>query len=355
MPCYYPDVVLMDHSPELHGEKAKCLKFIRGCNNEFPGYEFYEKQNKTFQNIGSLYEFIKIPCGDCVGCQEAYSKEWATRMTLEAEKWPSNYFLTLTYDDYHIPIQDELCNKKTGEIFENDNWMQGTVLKEDCQKFLKDLRRQWEYHYKHQGIRFYLSSEYGPSTNRPHYHMILFNFPIPVEELEIRKVDRDGNIHWTHKRLEKIWGKGFIDLCEVNWDTCAYVARYVMKKMKGKKPDEWYYEQGMAPEFNLMSRMPGIGMDFFSKNFQKIYQRDEIILKGHREKIQPVKPPKYYDRKFDLINPEEMKKIKEKRKMIAASQCELKNMQTSLTEKERLQVEEKTKRAKWKTLKRDKI
>lgn len=355
MSCYCPDVVLMDHSPELHGEKAKILKFIRGCNKEFIGYEYYEKQNKVFKEMGSHFEFTKTPCGECCGCQEAYSKEWATRMTLEAQQWPSNYFLTLTYDDYHLPIQDELLNKKTGEVFENYNWMQGSVMKEDCQKFLKDLRRQWEYHYNHVGIRFYLASEYGPTTNRPHYHMILFNFPIPLDELKIRKTDRDGNIHWTHDRIERIWGKGFIDICEVNWDTCAYVARYVMKKMKGKRPDEWYYEQGISPEFNLMSRMPGIGLDFFTKNFQAIYKNDEIILKGHREKIQPVKPPKYYDRKFDLIEPERMKSIKENRKFIAESQCELKNMSTSLTEKERLKNEEKTKRAKWNTLKRDKV
>lgn len=375
MPCYEPNIVLVDNYPKTYGEPAKILKFINSKSADFAGYEKYEKANKEFatSEYNWRYEFQKIPCKWCAGCQETYSKQWAARCMLEANQYEQNYFLTLTYDEDHIPRDDEVVNKKTGEIFENDNWMQGHLEPDDIKDFLKRLRRHWKYHYdfpkneiigydengkeiKPPGIRFYLCGEYGGQTQRPHYHAIMFNMPIKPESLEVYKMDKaTGNVTYTSKEIEKIWGKGFITIGEVNWDTCAYVARYVMKKMKGWRSDESYYEQGMSPEFVRMSRMPGIGLDFFNKNFQEIYARDEIIIKGRKESISTIKPPEYYDRIFAINHPEQMAAIKERRKMIAKNQVALKNAQTSLTEKERLQIEQRTKVNKWKTLARNKV
>lgn len=354
MACYHPNIVLMNTALKKLGEKAQIVTFLNGLNKSL-NYEYYEHQNELYKEMGADMEFMKIPCGDCAGCQESYSKDWATRCVLEAEKYASNYFITLTYDEDHAPRDDELINKKTGEVFENDNWEQAHLEERDMTLFLKKLRITWQRHYKHDGIRFFYCGEYGGQTQRPHYHMILFNFPIPIEELTIRKIDKDGNYHWDCEKLRNLWGKGNIDICEVNWDTCAYVARYVMKKQGGKKPDEWYYENGKTPEFIRMSRMPGIGLDFFNKNFQDIYQNDEIILKGHREKIQPVKPPKYFDAKYDLIDHGKLEAIKERRKFIAKMANKSKNLQTDLPERERLKREEFLKNKSWNALKRDKI
>ena len=149
--------------------------------------------------------------------------------------------------------------------------------------------------------------------------------------------------------------KGFIDICEVNWDTCAYVARYTIKKQGERKTDEWYYENGRTPEFINMSRKPGIGLDFFTKNFQDIYKNDEIIVKGHREKIQAIKPPKYYDKKYDEINHLKMLRVKNTRQLIATANAEGINSRTSLPEYERLRQEEKIKKCKMNTLARNKI
>lgn len=355
MPCYHPNIRLCDHYPEQFGEKSKTLAIINSYGDKFISYEYYEKRNRQFEAVGETYEFQKIPCKLCCGCQEKYSKDWATRCMLEAQKWTQNFFITLTYDEEHIPRDDELVNKKTGEIFQNDNWEQGHLETKHSEKFIKDLRRYWEYHFNHKGIRFYLAGEYGSKTKRPHMHAILFNLPIKPEQLEVYKITQNGDMLWKCPEIEKIWGKGFISLAEVNWDTCAYVARYVMKKQKGKKSDEWYYEQGMSPEFVRMSNRPGIGLDFFKENFQKIYEHDEIIINGHKQSIQSVKPCEYYDRKYAEMFPEEMEKIKQNRKIVAKATNELKNRQSSLTEKERLAVEERSKNAKWNTLKRDKI
>ena len=357
MACYNPFVMLFDTS----SQPKKLLDVLKGSKEEGLDYEFFENMNELYRGKGIQKEYMKIPCGKCIGCKEAKSKSWATRCSLEAEQWEQNYFVTLTYNDEHLPREDELINKKTGEVFQNDNWEQGHLVKEELQEFMKDLRAYWKYHYNHDNIRFFSCGEYGGSidgTHRPHYHLILFNLPRPTWELQIRKIDADGNIHWTHEGIEKCWmdkrypgqniSKGFVDICEVNWDTCAYVARYTVKKEGGKKTDEWYFEQGKTPEFINMSRKPGIGLDFFSKNFQDIYKNDEIIIKGHREKIQPVKPPAYYDKRYDLINPQLMRRIKNDRKRMALYATRSKNAQSSLPEWERLRAEEHLKKCKMK-------
>lgn len=356
MGCYHPNLILLDSYPKLFGQQAKILKFVNSKKYDFKGYEFYEKLNNEYRKqeyeYGGRYSWEKVPCKWCAGCQETYSKEWATRCMLEASQYKHNYFITLTYDENHIPKDDELVNKKTGEIFQNDNWEQGHLLSKDLQDFNKRVREHWRKNYGHTGIRFYASGEYGGQTKRPHYHMIMFNLPIPLEELKIYKI-KEGHILWNCDILTEKWGKGFVGLAEVNWDTCAYTARYVMKKLKGKIDDEKYYEQGMTPEFVRMSRKPGIGLQYFTENFQKIYRNDEIILAGHKEKIQPVKPPKYFDIKFAELFPETMDKIKAARKQIAEETTRIKNMTTDLSEAERLSVEERIKLSKWLTLQRN--
>lgn len=361
MPCYEPNIIFMRHTPG--NPKGEMIKYINSRKPEFAGYEIYDKlqkeEEKKWQWQKALNmpwnEYMKVPCLQCIGCQETYSKEWAIRCMLEAQQWKQNFFLTLTYDEDNIPRDDELVNKKTGEVFENDNWLQGHLVPEHLTAFFKKLRRHYEYHYNHDNIRFYACGEYGDQTKRPHYHAVVFNLPIEPDKLKVHHISKNGDILWECDKIQKIWGKGFVSLAEVNWDTCAYVARYVMKKMKGWKEDEFYYEQGMSPEFVRMSRKPGIGLQFFDDHFQDIYKNDEIILKGHREKIQPVKPPSYYDRKYDLLDHEALTAIKEKRKAIAKEVNKTKALQTSLSEKDRLKMEKELKHGKWASLKRNKI
>lgn len=374
MPCYRPHVIYLDTSKR----PGKVLDFFNGKITGGINYEYFEELNEYYSKKGIQKEYIKVPCGKCIGCREKNSKDWATRCSLENEIWNQNYkdwhkdetpcwFITLTYDDEHLPREDELVDKKTGVIYQNDNWEQGHLVKEELQEFMKDIRAYWKYHYNWDGIRFFSCGEYGGSidgTHRPHYHLILFNLPIPTWELSIRKIDGDGNIHWEHGGINACWEdkkyksqhimKGFVDICEVNWDTCAYVARYTCKKEGDQRTDEYFYEQGQTPEFVNMSRRPGIGLDFFTKNYQNIYRNDEIIIKGHREKIQPVKPPAYYDKKFDMLEHRTMVQIKNNRKRIAKYNTRTANSLTSLTEYERLQQEAYLKKVRMATLKRDK-
>lgn len=283
-------------------------------------------------------EYItQIPCGVCIGCRLDYSREWANRITLEAKKYKPNesWFLTLTYNDESIPFK-QIKNKKTEEI------KQGVTLnKKDVQDFFKRLRRHYEYHYKHKGIRFYIAGEYGETTNRPHYHACIFNMPIFTENKKY-KINELGQTLWTNEEIEKIWGKGFIAIGRISWDTAAYTARYMLKKQKG--PDaKWYYEsQAKEPEFTLMSRKPGIARDYYEENKEKIYKNDEIIIpKG--DKSLKIKPPKYYDKLYDIEYHEEMEEIKLNRKINAEKAKETKLKRTTKTEQEIRIIQERQK------------
>ena len=52
---------------------------------------------------------IMLPCGRCVGCRMAKSKEWAIRCVHESSLHKSSAFVTLTYDDANIPINHSLA------------------------------------------------------------------------------------------------------------------------------------------------------------------------------------------------------------------------------------------------------
>ena len=44
-----------------------------------------------------------VGCGQCIPCRINKRREWVGRLTLEAGLYTDNAFLTLTYDDAHLP------------------------------------------------------------------------------------------------------------------------------------------------------------------------------------------------------------------------------------------------------------
>lgn len=288
-----------------------------------------------------------IPCGKCTGCRLEYSRQWANRLMLETKKYNPEtcWFITLTYNDEHIPTKT-VQNEETGEYK-----TAATLNKKDIQDFMKRLRRHYEYKYKQKEIRFFLAGEYGEQTNRPHYHACIFNMPIYTELKKYKKNELNQQI-WTNEEIEKIWGKGFITIGKISWESAAYTARYIMKKQKG--PDaEWYYKShAQEPEFTLMSRKPGIAREYYDNNKDKIYKNDEIALFRGNRAIN-IKPPKYYDKLYDIEYHDIMKNVKKKRKEYAENVEIMKDKRSSLTRQERREVAERTKKDNTKKLIRE--
>lgn len=185
------------------------------------------------------YKFI-VPCGKCLGCRIDYSREWANRMIIELQDNPNAMFVTLTYRNADLPRTDEGVP---------------TLVKRDIQLFLKRLRK----HFSDRRIRFYIAGEYGPKTLRPHYHGILYGLSL-ADFSDLRQFGYNDlkDPYFTSPTFEKIWSNGFVMMSCVTHKTCAYVARYVLKKQSAQGIQT--YSDGRLQEFSLCSRKPGIGL-----------------------------------------------------------------------------------------------
>lgn len=248
---------------------------------------------------GHYYNSISISCGKCIACRINKASEWATRIMLEAKYHPKNtcWFVTLTYRDDALTLIDDV-----------DEVCRPTLVPQELTKFIKDLRRYYQYHFNHQGIRFFAVGEYGDLYLRPHFHVIFFNLPIHDEKIFCMR----------HKQpvyhvpvLEGIWGKGFVECTPLTFECAAYVARYTQKKVNGFITKAHY--GNLEPEFLRMSRNPGIARDYFDAHKDDIYTTDEINIIGRQGKVQSVKPAKYYDKLFDIEHPDLMLEIKQAR------------------------------------------
>lgn len=300
--------------------------------------DFYKPEKYNFRSYESFPDDIKIPipCGQCVSCRLAYAKNWAVRCVLESLQYENNYFITLTYDEEHLPITEKsYIDEETGEYY--DGIYSASLDKSVLQKFMKDLRRYYEYHFGFKGIRFFACGEYGPKSMRPHYHLILFNCPIPDLKYEVS--NSMGNKYYSSEIFNSVWHKqGFVTIGECNYNTCSYVARYMLKKQKGKEATKNYGRLGLEPPFTLCSRDPGIARDYYDKNSDTIYRYDSLIITNSEGVATKVKPPSYFDRLYDIESPEDMAKIKDKRKTSAVNGMASKLAATSLSEDDYLAV-----------------
>lgn len=267
MPCYHP----------LHGYKAR-----RVSSSGKRAVVFNPK-------VGYKDLPASVPCGQCVGCRLERSRQWAMRIMHEASLSDDNVFVTLTYDDSHLPPF-------------------GSLEPRDFQLFMKRLRKSVEHR-----VRYFHCGEYGERTSRPHYHAIIFNHNF-VDKSYF--TSRGGHPVYTSETLNALWKKGFCEIGSVTFESAAYVARYILKKVTGSElaRRERYEvvdpESGEIrmrhPEYATMSRNKGIGADWFEKYKDEVYPSDSVYVRGAVSK-----PPRYYD---TLIEPEMLEIIQAARR-----------------------------------------
>lgn len=263
-----------------------------------PGLTKNGKRNITFDKKYAIdaASSISLPCGQCIGCRLDRSRRHAVQLMLENQMHEKSIFLTFTYDDVHVPY---IVDTETGEMLQ-------TLKKEHITLFLKRLRRQIEYHYPANGkIRYFYCGEYGDHTERPHYHMILFGFEPPDKTLY--RTTFNGDKLYNSEFLSKCWPKGFVNFGNVTFESAAYVARYICKKITGNMAEEHY--RGRCPEFVCMSNRPGIGKSWFDKYKDDVYPQDFVIVRDNVK----VKPPKYFDKLYEKYFPDDFALIRAKR------------------------------------------
>ncbi|AXF52762.1 MAG: replication initiator protein [Microviridae sp.] len=224
-------------------------------------------------------EYIEIPCGKCLGCKLDYSSRWADRCLLEMQYHSVSCFLTLTYDDEHVPY--------------NDNGLM-TLRFTDFQKFMKRLRKC----ISPVKVRYFACSEYGSKSLRPHYHVIIFGWEPPDKEI-IRKGPA-GSWYYKSCLLERLWPFGYSLVGDATWKSCAYVARYVTKKLGSHAELEDY---DLEPERIVMSRKPGLAYQWFHDHPEFVEWNSIPVTLGE-DGGKSIRPPKYFEAKLEEINPE---------------------------------------------------
>ncbi len=243
---------------------------------------------------------VKIACGQCINCRIEHSRAWALRCVNEAQLHQDNCFITLTLNDENLPANASL----DVELF---------------QKFMKRLRKK----IYPQKVRFFHCGEYGScdpdnpkhieqygisKLGRPHYHALLFGFDVSDK---ILISERDGIKLYSSPMLEKIWGLGFVTVGEVTFESAAYCARYIQKKINGSLKDDHYKRTftktgeivDVKPEYTTMSRRPGIGAKWLEKYKTDMYPKGFTTIKGKK-----ILPPRFYKELLEKIDPALAKK-----------------------------------------------
>lgn len=242
----------------------------------------------SFSERGKVDQLLQLPCGRCVGCRVARARAWSLRCVHEAQLHDRNCFVTLTYDDAHLPPF-------------------GSLRYRDFQLFMKRLRR--EFHG--QEVRFFVCGEYGEGLKRPHYHACLFG----VDFLDKRPVSIFGKKSgYRSATLARLWGLGHVHLGDLNVRSAGYAARYVLKKVTGPQAVEHYSVAdsdgvlgSLVPEFCRMSLRPGVGARWFDR-FRDDLRSDYVVHDGAKYSV-----PRYYDKLTKRLDPAALDRLKEER------------------------------------------
>lgn len=208
-------------------------------------------------------------------CRLAYSREWAIRITHEAQMHDANCFLTLTYDDAHLPEH-------------------GQLLKRDLQLFFKRLR-------KYTGpFRYVAAGEYGDLRRRPHFHAAIFGLDFADDRIDFGEGIR-GDKTYVSPLVGKSWGMSTFPMGHtigsVTFESAAYIARYITKRVSGvgASPLPLWSDSVTGeivmpnPEFLVCSK--GIGKSWFRDYFMTdVFPHGRVITAQGT----PAPVPRYY-------------------------------------------------------------
>lgn len=174
-----------------------------------------------------------FPCGQCTNCRINRSRNWTHRILLEMLDHADNSFVTLTYNNFFLPNNFNLFPR-------------------DVTLFFKRLRSNTG-----RDLRYYYCGEYGELSGRPHYHLALFGLG-QQHKTDIEKA-------WTYKS----YPLGNVFIGDLNKNSARYISGYIMKG--ATKTNEFTEKilKGRLPEFQRMSRNPGLGVNTIKRIGQK--------------------------------------------------------------------------------------
>ena len=210
-------------------------------------------------------------CNKCPGCISDKKRDWANRIAHELSMHPTGCFITLTYDDEHLGLNQ--LNRK----------------------HIKQWVQRMRHHFP--DIRYFLSGEYGPKTNRAHYHAIIFgeNFMDILTGAD-RMRDRDGL--YNSKFLDHLWGYGACHYGPASPGSARYIAGYIEKKI------------GDIDTISSMSKKPPIGYTWVLKNYKQL-EKGYIGFIDQTGEYVKTAVPAVYKTWLKEISPYTLERLKE--------------------------------------------
>lgn len=200
---------------------------------------------KTGKVISYLPDYITVPCGRCLACLGQKSSELSMRCEHENIYYGYGHnscFVTLTYDDKHLP----------------ENY---SLKIEDTQLFLKRLRINAKRKLKIEDLKYLLVGEYGDKRGRPHYHMILFGLPAGKKTTDF---------------IHSNWKNGHVYVGTCTGESIKYVTKYMSKsRAMSLNRKEYLKKTGRTRPFRTMSH--GLGKRWLLDNYGNIKKKDYKI------------------------------------------------------------------------------
>lgn len=212
--------------------------------------------------------YLDVPCGVCYHCRKKYKSQWNIRLQhhyryLSKEQQTNSYFVTLTFDDDHLPNPRPTKAEVSPLV----------------RKFLERVRKRYKRSFTH-----WIVSELGSTTKRYHLHGIFFDIPFPI---------------W---QLTDLWKYGFTSYRQLNPRRISYCTSYANKQIKGLLE--------LPSERQHVFCSPGIGKAFTDDSVNILFShKDSTIVPFTYFNNRPVALPRYYRTK--MFTPDELEDVKE--------------------------------------------
>lgn len=242
-----------------------------------------------------------VPCGKCYACLANNRAQWIFRLLCEFYANKLALFVTLTYDEKHLPYstqvgEDTIFFSIDGRYPGKDvNGYVPSVCKRDVQLFIKRLRKSIEP----EKCRYFVTAEYGTKTKRPHYHMLLF-----LQTYEREKY---------YNAVENAWPFGHVDFGDCEPASIAYCTKYCLKDTQTPI--------GASKPFRLMSSKPSLGDIGYQ---QYIEHASDINFHRTSFKNYRAATPRLWRDKFMNAKDEEEKNILQAERMQRLGEVEYK-------------------------------
>lgn len=229
---------------------------------------------------------IIVPCGKCPECRKKWRTQLAQRVRWEMAKHGTNkmMFLTLTFDE---PSYNTYCPD-------------GSLNHEPIKLFMKRLRRKLEYRGFTGKIKYLCAGEYGETTGRAHYHMILFGFK--PSDLKFFGKSKKGYKTYKSEFINDCWKYGIVDIGEVTEHTAPYMVKYITK-FSEISSDDFVVNGNHVRKPYIVYPKKILGIDFFLENWKQILNNG-YILTSVGSKIGIPRSFLKYCEKMECINDE---------------------------------------------------